>query len=50
MVQKELENPDFIKVFIPCGRKELIQIPWLNNYLVRSLKIRGMAFTEKAAS
>ena len=50
MVQKELENPDFIKVFIPCGRKELVQIPWLNNYLVRSLIIRGMAFTEKAAS
>jgi hypothetical protein len=41
---------DFLKVYIPSGRKEILQVPWLNNYILRSLKIRAMAHMEKAAS
>jgi adenylate cyclase len=44
------EKLDFLKVYIPSGRKEILQVPWLNNYILRSLKIRAMAHMEKAAS
>ena len=44
------ERLDFLKVYIPSGRKEILQIPWLNNYISRSLKIRATAHIEKAAS
>jgi len=47
---EKLEKPDFLKVYIPSGRKELLQIPWLNNYIVRSLLVRATANLEKAAS
>jgi hypothetical protein len=47
---EKLEKPDFLKVYIPSGRKELLQIPWLNNYIVRSLLVRVTANLEKAAS
>lgn len=50
IIPEVLEDPNFLKVYIPSGRKEHIRIPWLNNYLSRSLKIRSMAFSEKAAS
>ena len=50
MVEELLDSPDFLKVFIPSGRKEILQMPWLNNYILRSLKIRRMAFTDKVAS
>jgi len=47
---EKLEKPDYLKVYIPSGRKELLQIPWLNNYIVRSLLVRATANLEKAAS
>lgn len=47
---ERVEKPDFLKVYIPSGRKEILQIPWLNNYISRSLKIRATAHIEKAAS
>ncbi|MCH8156694.1 MAG: class I adenylate cyclase, partial [Nitrospinae bacterium] len=50
MVLKRMETPNFLKYYVPCGRKEILQIPWLGNYILRSLKIRSMAFTEQEAS
>ena len=50
MSPERVEKKDFLKVYIPSGRKEILQIPWLNNYIVRSLKIRATAHIEKAAS
>ena len=47
---ERVEKSDFLKVYIPSGRKEVLQIPWLNNYIVRSLSIRATANMEKAAS
>ena len=50
LTPEKVEKPDFLKVYIPCGRKEVLQIPWLNNYIVRSLLIRATTNLEKAAS
>ena len=50
LTPERVEKLDFLKVYIPSGRKEVLQIPWLNNYIVRSLKIRATAHMEKAAS
>ena len=47
---ERVERLDFLKVYIPSGRKEILQIPWLNNYISRSLKIRATAHMEKAVS
>lgn len=47
---ERVERLDFLKVYIPSGRKEILQIPWLNNYISRSLKIRATAHMGKAAS
>ncbi|MBT5029046.1 MAG: adenylate cyclase [Nitrospina sp.] len=45
-----VSEPEFLKVYIPSGRKEILQIPWLNNYIVRSLVIRATAHIAKNAS
>ncbi len=50
LTPERVERLDFLKVYIPSGRKEILQIPWLNNYISRSLKIRATAHKEKAAS
>ncbi|MBT3921931.1 MAG: adenylate cyclase [Nitrospina sp.] len=50
LTPEKVEKPDFLKVYIPCGRQEVLQIPWLNNYIVRSLLIRATTNLEKAAS
>ncbi len=47
---ERVEKPDFLKVYIPSGRKEILQIPWLNSYIVRSLLMRATALIAKAAS
>jgi adenylate cyclase, class 1 len=47
---EKVEKPDFLKVYIPSGRKEILQIPWLNSYIVRSLLMRATALIAKAAS
>ena len=36
-----LKQRNFLKIYIPSGRKEILQIPWLNNYILRSLIKRG---------
>ncbi len=50
LIPERVERLDFLKVYIPSGRKEILQIPWLNNYISRSLKIRATAHMEKDAS
>ncbi len=50
LTPEKVEKPDFLKVYIPSGRKEILQIPWLNNYIIRSLKIKCTALAEKVAS
>ena len=50
MVPERIETPNFLKYFIPCDRKELIQIAWLSGYVLRSLKIRSKASSKKTSS
>ena len=38
---ERVESPNFLKYYIPCDRKEVIQIPWLDGYVLRSLKMRS---------
>ena len=47
---EKVEISDFLKVYIPSGRREILQIPWLNNYISRSLKIRAATQADKIAS
>ena len=50
-LSSEKDNKDdFHKVYIPSGRKELLQIDWLNNYIIRSLLIKYKAKSKKVAS
>ena len=50
LAPEKVEKPDFLKVYIPSGRKELLQIAWLNNYIIRSLLIKSTAQSEKVSS
>jgi len=47
MVPERIGAPKFLKYFIPCDRKELIQIAWLNGYVLRMLKVRSKASPKK---
>ena len=47
---KLLENPDFLKVFTPTGRKEDIELPWMKSYVMLSLKTKANATPETTAS
>ena len=47
---EKVNKDDFLKVYIPSGRKELLQIDWLNNYIIRSLLIKYKAQSKKVAS
>ena len=47
---EKVNKDDFLKVYIPSGRKELLQIDWLNNYIIRSLLIKSKAQSEKVES
>ena len=47
---EKVNKADFLKVYIPSGRKELLQIAWLNNYIIRSLLIKSAAQSKKVAS
>jgi adenylate cyclase class 1 len=38
---ESLKQSNFLKIYIPSGRREILQIPWLNNYILRSLNKRG---------
>jgi len=50
LAPEKVEKSDFLKVYIPSGRKELLEIAWLNNYIIRSLLIKSTALSEKVAS
>ncbi len=50
LTPEKVNKADFLKVYIPSGRKELLQIAWLNNYIIRSLMIKSAAQSEKVAS
>ena len=50
LTPEKVNKADFLKVYIPSGRKELLQIAWLNNYIIRSLLIKSTALSEKVAS
>lgn len=50
LTPEKVNKSDFLKVYIPSGRKELLQIAWLNNYIIRSLLIKSTALSEKVAS
>jgi adenylate cyclase, class 1 len=50
LTSEKVKKPNFLKVYIPSGRKELLQIAWLNNFLIRSLVIKSTAQSEKVAS
>lgn len=41
---------DFLKVYFPNKTKEAIQIPWLNRYMIRTLRTKKVALTHRAAS
>ena len=44
---ERVQAPNFLKYFIPCNRKELIKVPWLDGYILRSLKMRSIAASKK---
>ncbi len=46
---ESVQNRNFLKVYVPTGRSEILMIPWLNNYLKRSLQTRKRAYAETAA-
>ncbi len=50
--QEQTDKPNFLKVFIPTGLKENLELPWLNNYTLKALKLKGIAHStrETAAS
>lgn len=41
---------DFLKIYFPNKTREALQIPWLNRYVVRTLRTRKVALTQRAAS
>ena len=47
---ENVEKSDFLKVYIPSGRKELLKIPWLSDYVIRSLLIKSKDHSDKVAS
>lgn len=50
MLPDRFKDPNLLKVYIPCGRKEQLQMPWLNSYMIRSMQAKGIGAVEKAAS
>lgn len=40
----------FLKVYIPNKTREALRIPWLNRYVVRTLRTRKVALTQRTAS
>ena len=47
---ERVQTPNFLKYFIPCNRKELIKVPWLDGYILRSLKMRSIAASKKTTN
>jgi adenylate cyclase len=47
---ERIEGLDFLKLFIPSGRKEILKVPWMNKFISRSLKIRATDHVGKTTS
>jgi adenylate cyclase class 1 len=45
-----IEDPNLLKIYIPCGRKEALQMPWLNKYMLHCIKTSGKPLTANTAS
>lgn len=43
-----LENPDYLKVFVPGSRRDTMNLFWLNTYILNSLK-SGISKSEEAS-
>ena len=50
LTPERVEAPNFLKYYIPCDRREVIQIPWLDGYVLRSLKIRSKSTSDKPST
>ncbi len=50
LTPERVETPNFLKYYIPCDRKEVIQIPWLDGYVLRSLKMRSKSTSDKPSA
>ena len=48
--RERVQNIEFLKVYIPSGRKDILTLPWLNSYITQSLKIKSSAQTQKATT
>ena len=46
----KVEKADFLNVYIPSGRNEIIKIDWLNNYITRSMLLKSKSQSDKVAS
>ena len=49
LTPERVETPNFLKYYIPCDRREVIQIPWLDGYVLRSLKMRSKSTSDKSS-
>ncbi len=49
LTPQRVEEPNFLKYYIPCDRKEVIQIPWLDGYVLRSLKMRSKQVSKNSS-
>ena len=50
LTPERVETPNFLKYYIPCDRREVIQIPWLDGYVLRSLKMRSKLTSDKSSA
>ena len=50
LTPERVKTPNFLKYYIPCDRREVIQIPWLDGYVLRSLKIRSKSTSDKSSA
>lgn len=40
VIGTEADKEDFLKVFIPGNRRDVMSLSWLNNYILKSLRVR----------
>ena len=50
LTPERVKTPNFLKYYIPCDRREVIQIPWLDGYVLRSLKMRSKLTSDKSSA
>ncbi len=49
-VNLDIQDENLLKIFIPSGRKETLEVPWLHDYIEMSLKSKAKGQTQKLAS